>query len=68
MSVSDMKRPKATPRVIDTVKVTKKIPIPWKMEEMYISLWSNLLRVLFWKGSIINARYEWWQEKELTHT
>ena len=29
----DIPRPKATPRAIETLKDSKKMPIPWKMED-----------------------------------
>jgi hypothetical protein len=30
----DMKRPNATPRAMDAAKVHRKIPIPWKKEDI----------------------------------
>lgn len=43
---SDIARPKLTPRAIDTLNDSKKIPIPWKIDDRYISVPWNCERVL----------------------
>lgn len=44
--VRDIARPKLTPRAMDTLNESKKIPMPWNMDEMYISVPWNCARVL----------------------
>jgi len=39
-------RPGAAPRTIETPNVAEKIPVPWKMENAWVSDLSNLVKVL----------------------
>jgi len=38
LSTRDVARPKPTPNAKDTLRESKKIPMPWKMEDKYISV------------------------------
>lgn len=44
--MSDVPSPKLTPRAIETLNDSKKIPIPWKIEDIYISVPWNRDKVL----------------------
>lgn len=44
--MSDVANPKITPKAIDTLNESKNIPIPWKIEDKYISVPWNWLSVL----------------------
>jgi hypothetical protein len=45
--MSDVANPKITPKAIDTLNESKKIPIPWNIEDKYISVPWNWLSVLW---------------------
>lgn len=42
----DIPSPKATPRAMETEKLTRKIPMPWKIDLRYTSVLWNRDRVL----------------------
>lgn len=50
MRPREQPRPKATPIAIDEMNENRKMPMPWKIEETYISLPWNWDRVLFAVG------------------
>ena len=46
LSRRDVAGPKPTPRAMATLKESKKMPMPWKIEDRYISVPWNLVSVL----------------------